>query len=44
MSEQRDSMRYWTWRFAVKRPQWVIDRHWYELLGRLVGFRTEKRT
>lgn len=27
--------RYWTWRFAIHRPSWVADRHWYAILGAL---------
>lgn len=27
--------RYFRWRFAIHRPVWVVDRHWYVLLARL---------
>lgn len=29
------SIRHFTWRHAIKRPIWVVDRHWYAFMGRL---------
>lgn len=33
----QDGDRYFRWRTAIRRPIWVIDRHFYGLLGRLCG-------
>jgi hypothetical protein len=30
-----DESRYYTWRSAIVRPIWVLDRHWYTMLGQL---------
>jgi hypothetical protein len=25
--------RYYRWRTAITRPIWILDRHWYGLVG-----------
>ena len=30
-----NNMRYFRWRTAIKKPIWVLDQHWYMMLGRL---------
>jgi len=29
--------RYFRWRTAIRSPVWVLDQHWYVMLGRLVA-------